>query len=287
MRVLFFIASILVFASNVWAKELITYSHLTDDTWQIWVMDTDGQNKRQVTYSPDDKRGPTWVNQGKKIAFRTSNSRMYTIDLDGKNEEEILKKFGVVTNPNFSKANNTIIFIRFDPRGKDKADIWTSDLQGENSKLLTNDKIGKFQPRFSLKADKITFVQQDRNLKDYHIWMMNADGSNPQQLTTGAGFDTHPDFSPDEKFITFCSNRKENNYEIYVLELPAMNIKQLTNQSGLDSQPRFSVDGQKIVFVSNRSGDQQIWVMNADGSNPVALTNEKNESIDPEWGSVE
>ena len=287
MRVILFVLCFLFLASNVWAKELITYAHLTNDTWQIWVMDPDGQNKRQVTFSAQDKRDPTWVNGGQKIAFRTSNSQLFTVDSDGKNEQEILKKYGVVTNPCFSRVTNEIVFIRFDPRGKDRADIWKSDLTGEHSKLLTKDQTGRFQPRFSPLGDKIAFVQKDREDPDYHIWMMNADGSDPRQLTTGKGFDTHPDFSPDQTVITFSSNRNENNYEVYSLELKTMTIKQLTHYSGLDTQSRFSSDGKKIVFVSNRSGDQQIWAMNTDGSDPVALTHENTESIDPAWGKIE
>ena len=314
------------------AKEAIAYTHLTNDYWQIWVMDSDGNNKRQVTTSPQDKRDPTWVidlsstkdnikevntafslgekgrytgfhnvfgkekasNGGEKIAFRTNNSQLFTVDLDGRNEEEILKKYGVITNPNFSKAANEIVFVRFDPRGKDISDIWKSDLKGENSKLLTKDKLGKFQPRFSPYGDKIAFVKADPDKLNYHIWIMNSDGSDPRQLTEGKGFDTHPSFSFDQKQITFSSNRNENNFEIYSITFGGDNfgisskkIKQLTHFSGLDTQSNFSVDGKKIVFVSNRSGNQQIWSMNSDGSDPAPLTIEAGESMDPAWGDVE
>ena len=307
------------------AKEAIAYTHLTNDYWQIWVMDPNGNNKRQVTNSPQDKRDPTWVidlsttkdnikevntafsleekgrytgfhnvygkekasNGGGKIAFRTNNSQLFTVDLDGQNEEEILKKYGVITNPNFSKAANEIVFVRFDPRGKDISDIWKSDLKGENSMLLTKDKLGKFQPRFSHQGDKIAFVKADPDKLNYHIWIMNADGSNPQQLTDGKGLDTHPNFSTDQQQITFSSNRSENNFEIYNIDLETKKIKQLTHLPGLDTQSNFSSDGQKIVFVSNRSGNQQIWIMNSDGSDPAQLTSEAGESMDPAWGEVE
>jgi dipeptidyl aminopeptidase/acylaminoacyl peptidase len=39
-----------------------------------------------------------------------------------------------------------------------------------------------------------------------------------------------------------------------------------------DTQAHYSPDGQRIVFESNRSGNEEIWVCNADGSDPVQLT---------------
>ena len=153
--------------------------------------------------------------------------------------------------------------------------------------LLTKDKLGKFQPRFSPQGDKIAFVKADPDKLNYHLWIMNSDGSDPRQLTEGKGFDTHPSFSADQNQITFSSNRSENNFEIYNIDLETKKIKQLTHLPGLDTQSNFSSDGQKIVFVSNRSGNQQIWIMNSDGSDPAQLTSEDGESMDPVWGEVE
>ena len=51
-----------------------------------------------------------------------------------------------------------------------------------------------------------------------------------------------------------------------------------------DSQPRYSPDGSKIVFLSDRSGDENIWIANADGSDPKPLTKGKNvRYLSPEW----
>jgi Tol biopolymer transport system component len=46
-----------------------------------------------------------------------------------------------------------------------------------------------------------------------------------------------------------------------------------TRPASNNAFPRWSHDGKKIVFMSDRDGDPEIYVMNADGSNPVRLTN--------------
>lgn len=267
-------------------EHLIAYSHFINGYWQIWTMQPDGTQKTQVTYSSYDKRNPTWIHNGKQLAFRTNNSRLFLVNRDGSQEQEILEQYQNINNPDFSNHTNEIIFVRFDPRSVDISDIWKSDLEGQRAVILTKDKILKYQPRFSPDGQKIVFVKGDAGPKGHHLWWMNADGSNPQPLTKGNGFDTLPDFSPDEKTITFTSNREGGGYDIYLLELDNQEVKKITNYSGLDTHSHFSPDGSKIVFVSNRSGRQQIWVMNQDGSQAMQLTEGEDESIDPVWGEI-
>jgi dipeptidyl aminopeptidase/acylaminoacyl peptidase len=51
-----------------------------------------------------------------------------------------------------------------------------------------------------------------------------------------------------------------------------------------DGKPSWSPDGTKIVFWSERDGDQEIYSMNADGSNPTRLTNSPGDDVAPDWG---
>ena len=277
---------LLLFLSNdASATELIAYSHLTDGYWQIWVMSADGANKKQITFSKEDKRDPVWIENG--LAFRTNNSQLFTISLDGGSGQRILEKYGVIANPRFSSKTKEIVFVRFDPRLTDVSDIWKADEEGKNAVLLTKDNTPKFQPCFSSDGEKIVFVKADNDRKNYHLWLMYSDGQKPVQITQGQGFDTLPDFAPDGKTIAFTSNRG-GDFDIYTLDLETKKVTQLAKSSGLDTSSSFSPDGKKMVFVSNRSGSQQIWVMSAeDGSHPKQLTFEKEESVDPAWAEVE
>jgi Tol biopolymer transport system component len=52
----------------------------------------------------------------------------------------------------------------------------------------------------------------------------------------------------------------------------------------VDAQPTWSPDGNSIAFRSTRSGDEDIWIMGADGNNPVNLTKTPNSNEErPAW----
>jgi Tol biopolymer transport system component len=57
----------------------------------------------------------------------------------------------------------------------------------------------------------------------------------------------------------------------------------LTDDPGDDTQPNWSPDGTKIVFVSNRDGNDEIYVMDADGQNAEQITDVPEPDLDPVW----
>ncbi|HKY45708.1 MAG TPA: winged helix-turn-helix domain-containing protein, partial [Pyrinomonadaceae bacterium] len=59
----------------------------------------------------------------------------------------------------------------------------------------------------------------------------------------------------------------------------------LTNNSAIDSRPVWSPDGRSIAFASNRDGKNEIYVMDADGSNVKRLTNNMADDGNPGWSS--
>lgn len=127
---------------------------------------------------------------------------------------------------------------------------------------------------------KIAFVRVASG--DFQIFVMNADGTNPVQLTSSAG-NLAPSFSLDGSKIAFVSRRDGGNDEIYVMNADGTNQTRLTNNTGRDSDPSFSPDGTKIAFWSTRDGNGEIYVMNADGANQTRLTNNTTNDAFPGW----
>ena len=116
------------------------------------------------------------------------------------------------------------------------------------------------------------------------IYMMDADGSNPVNLTKHSAGDYSPAVSPDGTRIAF-STRRDGNLEIYMMNAHGSNPANLTKHPAEDvGAPAWSPDGKKIAFSRGGQIGGQIYVMNADGSNPVNLTNEPGfDDFTPAW----
>lgn len=78
------------------------------------------------------------------------------------------------------------------------------------------------------------------------------------------------DVSPDGQSIVF-----DLLGDLYLLPIAGGTAKRLTDGPAFDVQPRFSPDGKEIAFTSDRGGGNNIWRMDVDGRNPVAISNEK------------
>ncbi len=116
------------------------------------------------------------------------------------------------------------------------------------------------------------------------IYVMNADGTNVQQLTKNPGPEFDPMWSPDGKRIVYRDSRRGPNRddEIYVMNANGSGQTNLTNNPANDWGPAWSTDGTKIAFNSSRAGQlPQLFVMNADGSGLKQLT--EREAEYPTW----
>jgi dipeptidyl aminopeptidase/acylaminoacyl peptidase len=113
----------------------------------------------------------------------------------------------------------------------------------------------------------------------------------------GAGVAWDPVWSPAREQIAFVSNDSSDD-EIWVVNRDESNLRQLTSSNmeynarevGKDTfipevngHPSWSPDGSQIVFWSNRTGNRQIWIMNADGSNPYSLSTTNHDDWNPVW----
>jgi hypothetical protein len=120
------------------------------------------------------------------------------------------------------------------------------------------------------------------NPRTSEISLMNPDGTGVTRLRV---YGSDPMLSPDGTKIVYCSQRETLYSEIYVANVDGTGQKRLTNVSTGDAcGPVWSRDGKKIAFYAfaqtNPSRNPEIWVMDADGSNPKRLTEH---GMDPSW----
>lgn len=98
-------------------------------------------------------------------------------------------------------------------------------------------------------------------------------------FTTSEGTWLSLDLSPDGKTIVF-----ELLGDLYTLPIIGGEATRITSGQAYDMQPAFSPDGKKLVFISDRNGSENVWVANADGTRPRAITTTERQSyMSPTW----
>src|SRR5262249_23972618 len=171
-------------------------------------------------------------------------------------------------------------------------ELYVMDRNGHDQTRITFDNVVEYGGVWSPDGTHIAFwsVVQATGLPQ--IFLMSINGA--VQLTgTGPLTDTgvggnFPDWSPDGKRILFQTPQVRNGAFIYrdiiVINVDGTGLTNLTSKSThQDWRPAWSPDGTKIAFQSNRDGNIEIYVMNADGSNPVRLTVDSHADQEPDW----
>ena len=217
------------------------------------------------------------------LHFMEEGPQVYVINADGSNPHRLTSGLGWQGPLSWSPDGQYIATAR-------GGDIWVMDADGSNPRNLTNYLAGDQEPAWSPDGQHIAFSSNragriSAQAPAMDIFVMNADGSDPRNLTDSATSDTSPAWSPDGSHIVFQSDR-DGNQEIYVMAADGSNLRNLTNHEGDDFGPAWSPDGRYIAFDSNRDRggvDREIYLMEADGSNLRRLTDREGMNGLPTW----
>ena len=178
--------------------------------------------------------------------------------------------------------------IAFSSTRDGNLEIYVMDADGNNQIRLTNHPEADFQPSWSPDVGKIAFVS-DRNGGNDQIYVMDSNGKNVKRLTNGA-FDRQPAWSKDGQTIAYHGYEDEDwvgevNFKIYLIAPDGTNRRKLAGDiPSWDIEPAWSPDSQRIAFVSSREDEwDEIYVMDADGTNQKRLTHNMVSDSQPAW----
>jgi len=166
--------------------------------------------------------------------------------------------------------------------GSGVSNIYSVKPNGDGLARLTTSPAFDLCPDYSRDGRLITFCSNRSG--SFQIWAMNANGSNVHMVTNGTRF-IFPDYSPDASKIVFSgtATATDVNQNVYVINANGTGLTQLT-VDGNNQFPTFSPGGRRIAFISDRTGVEQVWVMNADGSNQTQISHSGfREDQLPDW----
>jgi Tol biopolymer transport system component len=197
-------------------------------TYDIYVAKLDGTGVRKLTEAPGyDAEGT--------INWRTSNIiytslasgdlELWSMKLNGNDKKRITSSVGYDGGAVFSRDGRKIAWRAHHPQPGADTDKY-KQLLGEN--LTAPMKM--------------------------EIFVSNADGSEPKQITNFGCASFAPQFTPDGKRIIFSSNKNKcdsRQFELFLIDIDGQNLEQITSFGGFTSFPEFSPDGKRLAFTSS------------------------------------
>lgn len=263
---------------------------------EVFVMNANGGNQINLSNHPATDENPVWSPDGTRIAFasyRDGKAGIYVVNIDGTNLRRLTQDGVGNCGLDWSPDGTKIAFadgycgahIGMPPP---PPDLYVINADGGEQRKIA-DNAGA--PLWSPDSTRILFANTSG------IYVVNADGTNRTTLTTkedGGGIS--PTWSPDGSAIAFVSFRSDarggSGGGIYKIKPDGSGLTKLTDarSSGAtaDYSPEWSPDSTKIAFMrqlkidENRSNGE-IFVMNADGTNQIRVTNHPDYDYAPKW----
>jgi TolB protein len=154
------------------------------------------------------------------------------------------------------------------------------DQDGFNPSHLTDGGAEVFTPRFSSKAQEITYMALRPSGST--IYVLNIETGRQEALGHFPGMVFAPRFSPDGSHVAL-SVAKDGNTDVYTITLASGAIRRLTTDPGIDTSPCYSPDGSQIAFNSDRGGNPELYLMDSEGGNVRRISFGEGRYTTPVW----
>ena len=282
--------------------EQIAFASSRSGNSEIYLMDVNGSNLRQVTFTPDfnedtprflgdslylvHSREPKSAGEAHIVLQSDGTTPVYTglyvTHLNSGETHELLPLGLGVRAPCLSPDWKRVVYEASRNRTLDlyTLDLHDVDLENMEGSIIvpapiTDSVADEGSPTFFPDGKQIAFVSAGpegtgprraapgRNKPLHQIYTININGSDEKHLNPNPYDCYSPVIAPDGKTIAFVSGRMDD-IEIYLMDINGTNERRITSGIGVSVQPAFSPDGRELVFVSDRSGNLQIYLMSFD-----------------------
>jgi TolB protein len=254
---------------------------------EIWSMDPDGKNQRQITHYNALSDFPAVSPDGSKVAFTSwvHGSPEILVFSTGDPPRPILfynqRGASVTASPSFTPDGKQIVF---QSSVGGCCGVYIANADGSGVHAITTSRSNDAEPKVNPKTGSEIAFSSGRSGPE-QLYRMNIDGTDVERLTDGTGEASNPSWHPDGQFLAYAWTRgyMAGAFNIFVMNVARRDYIQLTHGEGKNENPSWAPDGKHLVFMSDRTGRPQIWSMLADGTQQQQLTSEGS-NLHPVWG---
>jgi len=275
-------------------SKIVVSRSTSKDHKELFVMDWDAANQKQVTRHDSIVQSPTWSWDGSMLAYsvfayhanqKSRNIDLFTYNLNTGKRAAVSYRNGVNSGAAYFPDDRHLALTI---SNSGSADIYKMTLDGISVTKLTNAKHNELnvEPAVSPDGRRIAF-SSDRSGQAM-IYLMDADGSNVKRLTIAGKYNSTPAWSPDGKKLAFAGY-EASHFDIFLMNADGTNMSRLTSAAKANGkmsnneEPSFSPDGRNILYRSDRTGKYQLYVTSLDGENERRITFDQYQYFKPRW----
>ena len=234
-------------------KGQIVFSSGKQGDYDIWKLNLDSQELKQLTVGDYWNDSPKWSPDGNNIIFVSNKSgfpEIWMMDKEGNNQRQITETKRYHATPSWSPDGKNIVFCaNYDGN----LDIYSMALDGTNLEKITESIEMDSKPVFSPDGKNIAYTSRQSGNSD--IWLYSLTDKTHSQLTTHPEDDYSPAYSPDGEKIAFVSGRfndgRDSNLEIFLMNVDGSDKQRITHNRGIDRFVTWSRDGRYLIYSSS------------------------------------
>lgn len=264
------------------ARTKIAYVSELGTARELFVMDYDGYDPRQLTADGFLNLMPRWSPDRRFLVFTTYRNRntqdIDMIELATGKRWTLVAQGGLNITPVLSPDGNS---LAYSSSQEGNAELYRLDTKTKAVQRLTTHAAGDLSPSWSPSGRELVFTS-DRS-GGPQIFLMSADGSNVRRLTFEGDYNAAPAWSPRGNWIAYVCRTPKKEYKLCVITPDGQKRLQLTTGLGVDDSPSWSPDGRHLVFSSTVEGKSQIYMIDADGKDLERITFTGTHNSAPSW----
>ncbi len=268
----------------------IAFVAFRDGNQEIYVMNADGSDERNLTNHAAEDFDPDISRDGSRIAFvskRSGQPGIYVMNSDGSDLEEVRNTVGGLS-PRWSRDGTRLAF-------SSGGSIYVIGAAGENRLLLMEAedegtaapcRAGGFPGSWSPDDERVAYYSASVSRSIGQVCTVGVDGDGVEVIAQAPdAYLVEPVFSPDGRLIVYRAII-DSQHDIWIVDTASGERTNITDDPALDIEPSWSPDGAWIAFGSLRPDEPHfdIFMMRPDGSDVRRLTEHATKEANPVWG---
>ena len=263
------------------ASTQIAFVSTENGNKEVYLMESDGANKRRVTSNGTINLFPSWSPDATSLvytSFKSGYSDLWMVFRGPRTQGRRLldlpeAKYRGVWSPDDGRV--AIVMSR-----GGNTDLFTVKKSGRGLERLTRDRSIETSPTWSPDGSELAFVSDRSGAPQ--IYVKNLKSGEERRLTFQGKYNASPAWSPNGQWIAYAA-QTGSSFDLYLIDPETGYTTPLVIHPRSDEDPAWSPDGRKLVFSSNRRGRGDLYRIDVDGRHLARLTHDFGACSNPAW----